>query len=27
VGILDLVGVWWLIKRTRLNTKAQEIEG
>jgi dolichol-phosphate mannosyltransferase len=27
VGILDLFGVWWLIKRTRLNTKAQEIEG
>lgn len=27
VGILDLVGVWWLIKRTRLNTHAQEMEG
>ncbi|EJM66723.1 hypothetical protein PMI29_02663, partial [Pseudomonas sp. GM49] len=27
VGILDLFGVWWLIKRTRLNTIAQEIEG
>ena len=27
VGILDLVGVWWLIRRTRLNTHAQEIEG
>ncbi|HCS45410.1 MAG TPA: dolichol-phosphate mannosyltransferase [Pseudomonas sp.] len=27
VGILDLIGVWWLIKRTRLNTPAQEIEG
>jgi dolichol-phosphate mannosyltransferase len=27
VGILDLFGVWWLIKRTRLNTNAQEIEG
>jgi dolichol-phosphate mannosyltransferase len=27
VGILDLIGVWWLIKRTRLNTNAQEIEG
>ncbi|WP_433740537.1 glycosyltransferase family 2 protein [Pseudomonas putida] len=26
VGILDLAGVWWLIKRTRLNTIAQEIE-
>ncbi|MEJ5059095.1 MULTISPECIES: glycosyltransferase family 2 protein [unclassified Pseudomonas] len=27
VGILDLIGVWWLIKRTRLNTHAQELEG
>lgn len=27
VGILDLAGVWWLIKRTRLNTHAQELEG
>ncbi len=27
VGILDLVGVWWLIKRTRLNAHAQELEG
>ena len=27
VGILDLAGVWWLIKRTRLNTQAQEVEG
>ncbi|MFJ7284973.1 glycosyltransferase family 2 protein [Pseudomonas sp. NPDC099000] len=27
VGILDLVGVWWLIKRTRLNSHAQEMEG
>ena len=27
VGILDLIGVWWLIRRTRLNTHAQEIEG
>ena len=27
VGILDLIGVWWLIKRTRLNTQAQEVEG
>jgi len=27
VGILDLVGVWWLIRRTRLNSHAQEIEG
>ncbi|CAI8899266.1 hypothetical protein EMIT0196MI5_380025 [Pseudomonas sp. IT-196MI5] len=22
-----MFGVWWLIKRTRLNTIAQEIEG
>lgn len=27
VGILDLIGVWWLIRRTRLNAHAQEIEG
>lgn len=27
VGILDLIGVWWLIWRTRLNAHAQEIEG
>ncbi|MBV7556301.1 glycosyltransferase family 2 protein [Pseudomonas sp. PDM28] len=27
VGILDLIGVWWLIKRTRLNTIAQELQG
>lgn len=27
VGILDLIGVWWLIRRTRLNANAQEIEG
>jgi dolichol-phosphate mannosyltransferase len=27
VGILDLIGVWWLIRRTRLNATAQEIEG
>ncbi|QZP32626.1 glycosyltransferase [Pseudomonas sp. DR48] len=26
VGILDLFGVWWLIKRTRLNTDAQEVQ-
>jgi dolichol-phosphate mannosyltransferase len=26
VGILDLFGVWWLIKRTRLDTHAQETE-
>lgn len=25
VGILDLVGVWWLIRRTRLNAQAQEL--
>ncbi|AKV07750.1 dolichol-phosphate mannosyltransferase [Pseudomonas fluorescens NCIMB 11764] len=27
VGVLDLIGVWWLIRRTRLNTQAQEIDG
>jgi dolichol-phosphate mannosyltransferase len=27
VGILDLFGVWWLIKRTRLNTQAREVRG
>jgi len=27
VGILDLFGVWWLIRRTRLDTQAQELEG
>jgi dolichol-phosphate mannosyltransferase len=27
VGILDLFGVWWLIKRTRLDVTAQEVEG
>lgn len=27
VGILDLIGVWWLIRRTRLQAHAQEIEG
>ncbi|NIE75111.1 glycosyltransferase family 2 protein [Pantoea sp. Tr-811] len=27
VGILDLVGVWWLIRRTRLDTRPQEFEG
>ncbi|MCU0127079.1 glycosyltransferase family 2 protein [Pseudomonas vlassakiae] len=27
VGILDLVGVWWLIRRTRLDTHPQELEG
>lgn len=26
VGIVDLVGVWWLIRRTRLDALAQEIE-
>ncbi|RZO07089.1 dolichol-phosphate mannosyltransferase, partial [Pseudomonas moorei] len=26
VGILDLFGVWWLIKRTRLNTQAREVQ-
>lgn len=26
VGILDLFGVWWLIKRTRLNAIPQEVE-
>ncbi|MCG6576954.1 glycosyltransferase family 2 protein [Pseudomonas sp. AF32] len=26
VGILDLFGVWWLIKRTRLDVNAQETE-
>ncbi|MDU8339421.1 dolichol-phosphate mannosyltransferase, partial [Pseudomonas syringae pv. actinidiae] len=25
VGILDLVGVWWLIRRTRLDVEAQEL--
>ncbi|NUU38027.1 glycosyltransferase family 2 protein [Pseudomonas sp. C2B4] len=25
VGILDLMGVWWLIKRTRLDAQAQEL--
>lgn len=27
VGILDLFGVWWLIKRTRLDLTAHEVEG
>lgn len=27
VGILDLVGVWWLIRRTRLDSQPQELEG
>ncbi|MCK0508696.1 glycosyltransferase family 2 protein [Aromatoleum anaerobium] len=27
VGILDLFGVWWLIKRTRLDAVATETEG
>jgi dolichol-phosphate mannosyltransferase len=27
VGILDLFGVWWLIRRTRLNTTPCELEG
>lgn len=27
VGILDLFGVWWLIRRTRLDTRPQELEG
>ncbi|MDH4567459.1 glycosyltransferase family 2 protein [Pseudomonas sp. BN414] len=26
VGILDLFGVWWLIRRTRFNTTARELE-
>lgn len=26
VGILDLMGVWWLIKRTRLDAAALEVE-
>jgi dolichol-phosphate mannosyltransferase len=26
VGILDLAGVWWLIRRTRLHTLPQELE-
>lgn len=26
VGVLDLFGVWWLIRRTRLETGAQEVE-
>ncbi len=26
VGILDLFGVWWLIRRTRLDSQAQELE-
>lgn len=25
VGILDLVGVWWLIRRTRTDVQAQEL--
>lgn len=27
VGILDLLGVWWLIRRTRLDSAPQELEG
>ena len=27
VGILDLFGVWWLIRRTRLDARPQELEG
>lgn len=27
VGILDLFGVWWLIRRTRLNATPRELEG
>lgn len=27
VGILDLFGVWWLIRRTRLDVVAHEVEG
>lgn len=27
VGILDLFGVWWLIRRTRLDLAAHEVEG
>lgn len=26
VGMLDLVGVWWLIRRTRLDAVAQEVQ-
>ncbi len=26
VGILDLFGVWWLIKRTRLDVEAREVD-
>ncbi|MFP6850256.1 MAG: glycosyltransferase family 2 protein [Pseudomonas sp.] len=26
VGILDLIGVWWLIRRTRLNATPHELE-
>ncbi|MDD2049396.1 glycosyltransferase family 2 protein [Pseudomonas putida] len=26
VGIVDLFGVWWLIRRTRLNVTAQEVQ-
>ena len=27
VGIFDLFGVWWLIRRTRLHSRPQELEG
>ncbi len=27
VGILDLFGVWWLVRRTRLNTRPEEMNG
>lgn len=27
VGILDLFGVWWLVRRTRLDTQPQELNG
>ncbi|MFV3402943.1 glycosyltransferase family 2 protein [Pseudomonas sp. NY15463] len=27
VGVLDLFGVWWLIRRSRLDVRPQELEG
>lgn len=27
VGILDLFGVWWLVRRTRLNSQPEEMNG
>lgn len=27
VGILDLFGVWWLVRRTRLNSRPEEMNG